>query len=290
MQRLRLMEKLRVPLMLAPALSLLFLLFSSGMAVGIGQSLGYMPVIGLNDFTFRYYAEVLTDNNFLQSLWVTFQIAFLSTLLSTVLAVGVAFVLRDRFAGSQLSTFLFQVPIPIPHLVVANGIVTLVTQSGLIARLIAAVGLLTEPSQFPVLVFDRAGIGIILTYLWKEAPFIGLVVLAILKSVGPEYEELARTLGANRWQRFWFVLLPLILPGVLSSSIIVFAFVFASYEIPQLLGVRFPTTLPVWAFDKYQDPDLNLRPEAMAVSIILTVVSIILLVAYRRLARYAVRS
>lgn len=288
MQRLKVMEKLRVPLMLAPALLVLVLLFAGGMVVGLGQSLGYMPVIGLNDFTARHYLDVLGDRNFLQSLWQTFRIAFLGTFLSTLLAIVVALVLRGQFRGSQLGTFLFQVPLPIPHLVAANGIVILVTQSGLLARILASVGLLDVPADFPVMVFDRPGIAIILTYLWKETPFIGLVVLAVLKSVGPEYEELAQTLGANQWQRFWFVLLPLILPGILSTSIIVFAFIFASYEIPLLLGVRFPTTLPVLAFQNYQDPDLAQRPEAMAVSIILTVISIVLLIAYRRLARYAV--
>ena len=288
MQRLRLMEKLRVPLMLTPALAVLTLLFAGGLVVGTGQSLGYMPVIGLNDFTLQHYVDVLTDRNFLISLWLTFRIAFVSTLLSMILAVAFALVLRDTFAGSQLTTFVYQIPLPIPHLVAANGIVLLVTQSGLLARLLATAGLLETPADFPILVFDRAGVAIILTYLWKEVPFIGLVVLAILKSVGPQFEELAQTLGANRWQRFWYVLLPLMMPGLLSTSIIVFAFVFASYEIPLLLGVRFPTTLPVWAFRNYQDPDLALRPEAMAVSVILALIAILLLIAYRRLARYAI--
>ena len=205
-----------------------------------------------------------------------------------ILAVAFALVLRDTFVGSRLTTFVYQIPLPIPHLVAANGIVLLVTQSGLLARLMATAGLLETPADFPILVFDRAGVAIILTYLWKEVPFIGLVVLAILKSVGPQFEELAQTLGANRWQRFWYVLLPLMMPGLLSTSIIVFAFVFASYEIPLLLGVRFPTTLPVWAFRNYQDPDLALRPEAMAVSVILAIIAIFLLIAYRRLARYAI--
>ncbi|MCB0090352.1 MAG: ABC transporter permease subunit, partial [Caldilineaceae bacterium] len=44
------------------------------------------------------------------------------------------------------------------------------------------------------------------------------------QAVGDEYEALAQTLGANRWQRFRHVLLPLILPGVLSVSVIVLAF------------------------------------------------------------------
>jgi putative spermidine/putrescine transport system permease protein len=284
------MEYLRVPLMLLPALTVLTLLFAGGLVVGLGQSLGYMPVIGLTDFTLQHYLDVLADRNFLQSLWLTFRIAFVTTLLSMLFAVAIALVLRENFRGSRMTTFVYQVPLPIPHLVAASGIVLLVTQSGLIARGFANVGLIGEPAQFPVLVFDRPGIAIILSYLWKEIPFIGLVVLAILKSVGPQYEELAQTLGANRRQRFWYVLMPLMLPGLLSTSIIVFAFTFASYEIPLLLGVRFPTTLPVLAFRNYQDPDLALRPQAMAISVVLAVVAIILLVAYRRLARYAVTS
>lgn len=288
MRRMRLMEKLRVPLMLLPALALLLILFGGGMLVGLGQSVGYFPVIGLTDFTLDYFRDVLTDSNFFLSLWQTFWIAFMSTLLSSVLAVAFALVLRHPFRGSRFFTFLFQVPIPIPHLVAAAGIVLLVSQSGLLSRVAVASGLTETPRDFPVLVFDRAGIAIQLTFLWKEVPFIGLVVLAVLQGVGPQYEEMARTLGANRWQRFRYVLLPLIMPGLLSTSIIVFAFVFANYEIPMLLGVRHPTTLPVLAFQNYQDPDLALRPQAMAMSVILAVIAVALLVAYKRLARYAV--
>lgn len=282
-------DRLKVPLMLAPAVGLVVLLFGGGLLVGLAQSLGYFPAIGLRDFTFDHYISVLTDSNFLRSLWLTFRIALVATVLSSVLAVGFALVLRQKFAGSRFATFLFQVPLPVPHLVAASGIILLITQSGLIARLGTAAGLMDVPADFPALVFDKAGIAIILTFLWKEVPFVGLVVLAILQSVGPQYEEQARTLGANGRQRFFSVLLPLIMPGIMSTSIIIFAFTFANYEIPLLLGVRFPTTLPVVAFRQYQDPDLALRPEAMAISIVLAVVAILLLVAYRRLARYAVR-
>lgn len=282
-------ETLKIPLMLAPAVGLIVLLFGGGLLVGFGQSLGYFPAIGLREFTFDHYISVLTDSNFLRSLWLTFRIAFIATVLSSVLAVGFALVLRQKFTGSKLATFLFQIPIPVPHLVAASGIILLITQSGLIARLGTAAGVIEVPADFPALVFDKTGIAIILTFLWKEVPFVGLVVLAILQSVGPQYEEQARTLGANARQRFFSVLLPLIMPGILSTSIIIFAFTFANYEIPLLLGVRFPTTLPVVAFRQYQDPDLALRPEAMAISIVLAFVAILLLIAYRRLARYAVR-
>lgn len=290
MRWLRLLEKLRVPMLLFPATVLLVILFGGGLLVGFGQSVGYFPAIGMNEFTLDHYKSVLTNRNFFQSLWLTFRLAFISTFLSAVFAVAFALVLRHKFRGSRLFTFLFQVPIPIPHLVAASGIVLLVSQSGLLSRLAVASGVTQFPRDFPVMVFDKAGIAIQLTFLWKEIPFIGIVILAILQSVGPQYEEIAQTLGANRWQRFRYVLLPMILPGILSTSIIVFAYVFANYEIPLLFGVRHPTTLPVWAIRNYQDPDLALRPQAMAVSIILAVIAILLLVAYKRLAKYAINT
>lgn len=290
MRWLRLLDKLRVPFMLLPSLALLVILFGGGLIFGLGQSFGYFPYIGLNDFTFDYYKDVLTDRNFFESLWLTFRIAFLSTLIASVLAIGFSLVLREQFRGSRFFTFMFQIPIPIPHLVVAAGMVLLVSQSGLLSRGSVALGLTEVPRDFPVMVFDKPGVAIQLTFLWKEIPFIGIVVLAVLQGIGPQYEEIAQTLGANRWQRFRFVLLPMIMPGILSTSIIVFAYTFANYEIPMLLGVRHPTTLPVMAFRNYQDPDLALRPQAMAVSVILAVIAIILLVAYKRLAKYAINA
>ena len=133
------------------------------------------------------------------------------------------------------------------------------------------------PNDFPVLVFDRWQISTILVYVWKEVPFIGLVVLAVLKGIGDEYEEVARTLGANSWQRFRHVLLPLIAPGVIVAGVIVFAFVFGSFEIPLLLGQRYPNVLPVTAYRAYIDPDLNQRPEAMAMGILITLIVVVLL-------------
>jgi len=62
--------------------------------------------------------------------------------------------------------------------------------------------LITEPAQFPALIFDPLGLGIIFEYLWKSVPFTGIIMLAVLQSVGEDYENVARNLGATRWQRF----------------------------------------------------------------------------------------
>lgn len=265
---------------------MILLLFVGGIVIGLGQSLGYMPLLGLQTPTIRHYVALFTDPSFATSFLLTLYLAATSTMLAMILAVAAAMLLRRAFLGSRIVTVIFQLPLPVPHLVAAAGMVLLLTQSGLFARILYGTGLLERPNQFPVLVFDRWQIATILVYLWKEVPFIGLVVLAILNSIGQEYEEIAQTLGANRWQRFRYVLLPLITPGLVTTGIIVFAFVFGSFEIPLLLGQRYPNVLPVTAYRAYVDPDLQQRPVAMAIGVVITAMVMLLLSLPLRYSRH----
>ncbi|MCB0098176.1 MAG: sugar ABC transporter permease [Caldilineaceae bacterium] len=283
------MERLRPYLMLSPALLIIVLFFLGGLGVGLMRSFNYMPIIGLTEPNLDAYVGILTDRTFLRSLGLTLYIAIASTAISMTLAIASGLLLRRSFRGKQVMTFLFQLNLPIPHIVGAIGILFLFTQGGFLARAAHAVHLIEQPADFPALVFDRYAIGIIAEYVWKEIPFIGVVVLAILQAVGDEYEALAQTLGANRWQRFRHVLLPLILPGVLSVSVIVLAFTLGAYEIPFMLGRSFPQALPVLAVRSYTDPDLNQRPQAMAMAIVITVLSTLLILAYMELSRRIVR-
>jgi putative spermidine/putrescine transport system permease protein len=282
-------ERLRVPLMLSPALAVILILFMGGLVMGVMQSLGYMPIIGRYDISLDAYRNIFTREDFYRSLILTVWIGFASTVLSTILAIGCALVLRQAFRGKRGVTFIFQFNIPIPHIVGAIGILFLFSQSGFLARMANAVHIINEPSDFPALVYDRYAIGIILEYVWKTTCFTGVIVLAVLQSIGEDYEDLARTLGANRWQRFRYVVLPLIMPGVLSSSILVFAFTFGAFEIPFLLGQRYPSALPVLAFRNYTNVDLNARPDAMAMSVFIAVMITVLIFIYMKVTRAYLR-
>jgi putative spermidine/putrescine transport system permease protein len=275
----------RLILMLAPALGVVVLLFGGGLALAVAQSLGYLPAIGRTELTLEAYRQIFSRVDFQRSLLLTLWIALASTAVSTLLAILSALALRRAFRGQRLVTFIFQLNIPIPHLVGALGILFLFAQSGFLARLAYLVGLINAPADFPVLVNDPYGLGIILEYVWKTTCFTGLIVLAVLQSAGEELEDAARNLGANRWQRLRFVILPLIRPAVLSASVLVFAFTFGAFEVPLLLGQRFPSALPVLAYRNYTDVDLNARPEAMAMSVIIAVISAALIFTYTRLGR-----
>ena len=176
-----------------------------------------------------------------------------------------------------------------PHLVVAVGMIFVFSQSGLLARFASQLGLINSPGDFPVLVRDKYGLGIILAYIWKEAAFFFIILMSVLQSLGENFEELAQSLGANRWQRFRYVILPLVMPNLFSASIIVFAFSFGAYEVPALLGVIYPQMLPVMAFEFFLNPDLNARSEGMALSIIIALIVMILVVFYFWLTQAKIR-
>jgi putative spermidine/putrescine transport system permease protein len=276
--------------MLSPALFVVLLLFAVGLAFSVVQSFDYFPIIGKNTFDFEAYKQAWSDLAFRAGLLLSFEIAFSATLLSAALAVACAMLLRATRRGRSVFTFIFQLNLPIPHIVGAVAMLLLLSQSGLVSRLTHAVGLTGQPDTFPPIVADRWGLAIIAEYVWKEVPFIGTVVLAALASGIEDYESVARTLGAGGWQRFRHVVLPMITPAVLSTSIIVFAFTFGAYEVPFLLGRPFPAPLPVLAFHAYTDIDLGARSEAMAIMVVIAVIVTVLVLQYMRLSNRYLRA
>lgn len=116
-------------------------------------------------------------------------------------------------------------------------------------------------------------------------PFITLILLATLQSIGPDHEATARSLGASRWQAFAHVLLPMLLPGLIAASALVFAFAFGAYEVPLLLGAHAPKALPVLAWQSYTDVDLALRPQALAMAVVIALVGGAMLAVYVTLTR-----
>ncbi|MEO9458732.1 MAG: ABC transporter permease subunit [Lentilitoribacter sp.] len=282
-------ERSKIFILLLPAMLVIVTLFFGGLLIGLMRSFNYMPIIGLTEPNFQAYISIFSDIEFYHSFLLTFHIAFTSTLISSVLAIGAALLLRRSFAGKFIVNFLFQLNLTIPHLVGAIGMLYLFSQSGSFARLAAEWHIIAKPSDFPALIFDPYAIGIIMQYVWKEVPFIGVIILANMQSIGEDYESVARSLGASKWQSFRHVLLPMIFPGVLSASIIVFAFTFGAYEIPALLGANYPAALPVLAYQKYTNVDLAARPEAMAMAVIIAILCALLIWIYIRYCRHRIR-
>jgi len=110
--------------------------------------------------------------------------------------------------------------------------------------------------------------------------------------IGEGAEEMARTLGASGWQRFRHVVLPLRAPAMLSSSLIVFASVLSvlgAFAVPFLMGRTYPKASPGRAHRRFTNVDRNERPEAMAVSVLTTLLAMGVAVIYAALLRRGLR-
>jgi putative spermidine/putrescine transport system permease protein len=276
-------------LLLTPALGLVVVLFGGGLVLGFLQSLGYLPATGIKAITLQHFENILTDPDVLKSLGLTFYISAVSTVVAGALSISAALFLTGLQGPRRLVDFIFELPLAAPHLVIATAAAFLLAPSGMISRILQAAGLIDGASQFPLLINDPWCIGIIVTYVWKEIPFITLMVMAVLKNTGVQLLEAARTLNANRWQCFRYVLLPTIIPSLGAACLIVFAYTFGAFEVPYLLGQTYPMTLPVWAYRNYSDIDLMARPEGIATGLVIAGVIIAAIVLSQALIRMSRR-
>ena len=275
--------------MISPALVVVVALFGGGLVLGLIQSLGHLPAAGLKSLTVKHFVNVMGDPDFARSLILTLYVALSSTAVAAVISMVMAIFLLSLSEKSRLIHFIFQIPLTVPHLVIAVAMVFMLTPTGLLSRVILKLGLIDSSAAFPLLINDRWGIGIILTYVWKEIPFITLMILSVLRRSGVELLEVGRTLKADRWQRFRYITLPVISPSLGAACLIVFAYTFGAFEVPFLLGQTYPMMLPVWAYKNYSDVDLLARPEGIATGLIIAGIIVVAIVFSQLLTQAARR-
>ena len=274
------MKKKMTPYLLLVPQLILGVVFIIGLLTGIIQSLGVIPAFGLTEPTFDYYIEVLTRPDTLQSLKYSLYVAFVSAFFATVVGVFFCAVLVSKNKTKGGVVRAVQLPIIVPHVVVALFVVNILSQNGVLARICAQLGFIADQQQFPMLLYDQNGFGVIIAYLWKEIPFIVYFVIALMANINGSLGEAAINLGANKFQAFMKVTLPLCMNTILSGFLIVFVFALGAYELPFILGATTPKALPVLAYIEYSKPDLLARPYAMAINGIIIIVSLLSAVIY----------
>lgn len=269
-------EQIKPYVLLSPILIVLLGIFVGGIFLGLLQSFGYFKAVGLTQFTLKYYKEVLASEGFLQSLHFSLYTSFVSSVIAIILGVVLSYAIYQMKGKKTFVENLYKIPIAVPHLVAALLVYNILSQTGILPRILFELSLISDPSQFPSLLYEKNGIGIIISYVWKEIPFVALTTYAILSRVSNQFVDVAYNLGANKRQVFFYVLLPLIAPAVFSSFIIIFAFSFGAYEVPLLLGPTQPKALAVQAFVEYSNPVLQNRPYAMVYNMLITAIALIL--------------
>lgn len=273
--------------LILPTVVVLITLFVGGFVFGILQSVGFFSVISDSEqrISFDAYLAAFQNETVRSGIILTFRVAILSTVLSTVIALAISLMISRTKRFQSVLISITQFNIPIPHVVAATGILLTFSQSGIVSRLTNHFGITDGSSDFPIITNDPFGYGIIMSYLWKEVPFLCVLILSALRGPVTNLDETAKTLGASYGFRLRKVILPYIFPSILSGTIIVFAFSFGSYEVPYLLGEPYPSTVSVVAYQLYTNRDLANRPTAMALATITSVVIGLLVYAYMKLTQ-----
>jgi multiple sugar transport system permease protein len=165
-----------------------------------------MPLIVYHP-TLKHYADLLTETNFLLWAWNTLLVAVVSTAISLVFGVMLAYPLaRMRFAGSALIAFAVAATYLVPQPLLFIPLADLINQLRLGDTLTS----------------------VILTYPTLLVPFCAWLLMGYFRSVPHELEDAARIDGATRLQTMFRVFLPLCVPGFISAGI--FAFTLAQNE------------------------------------------------------------
>jgi putative spermidine/putrescine transport system permease protein len=273
--------------LILPTVVVLITLFVGGFVFGILQSVGYFSVISDSEqkISFDAYLAAFQNETVRSGIILTFRVAILSTVLSTIIALAISLMISRTKRFQSVLISITQFNIPIPHVVAATGVLLTFSQSGIVSRLTNQFGITDGSSDFPIITNDPFGYGIIMSYLWKEVPFLCVLILSALRGPVTNLDETAKTLGASYGFRLRKVILPYIFPSILSGTIIVFAFSFGSYEVPYLLGEPYPSTVSVVAYQLYTNRDLANRPTAMALATITSVVIGLLVYAYMKLTQ-----
>lgn len=276
------MKKLVPYLLLVPQI-LLAILFAAGLITGITQSLGVIPAFGLKEPTLLYYKEVLSRPDMLTSVLYSLKIAFCSAIFATVFGVWICGLLVMGKKTGGVSMRIVQLPIIVPHVVVALFVINIFSQNGILARIAYAMGLISDQQQFPMFLYNPNGIGVVMAYLWKEIPFIIYFVIALMANINGKLGEAAVNLGAGKWTAFRKVTLPLCKDTIISGFLIIFVFALGAYELPLILGATMPKALPILAYQQYIHPDLRNRPYAMAMNGIIMMISLVSAIIYFKL-------
>lgn len=256
--------------LLAPACLTLAVLFGGALTGVVRTSL--VPLGG--GVSLQAWSGLSEDPGFADAAAFTLQVTAISTLVAAVAGVALAALLRSR---GTLPRALAALPVPVPHLLVATVAVLWLGPGGLADRLLG---------MLPVeLVRDQAGLGIVLVYVYKEAPFLALLVLAASGRDLRSREEAAAVLGSGPWQRWRWVTWPAIRGPLVVGSIIVAAYVAGSFEVPLLVGPNAPSTVATYAFEAIQGDVIAGQGKAAAALLLASAFSVALATAVVRFAR-----
>ncbi|KPN97638.1 iron ABC transporter permease [Lysinibacillus sp. ZYM-1] len=190
---------------------------------------------------YRKFFDLASPAN-LEALWTSIYISIISVLCCAIVGVTMAFLLeRYNFPGRRILSILVLVPMALPPLVGVLSFSFLYGDSGIFPRIFQHLfGLDHVP-------FSLKGIwGVIVVHTFTMYTYFYLTASAAIKGLDPALEEAATSLGAGRIRVWTKVILPMLTPSIVASSLLVFMISMASYTAPLMFGVERTMTMQIY--------------------------------------------
>jgi len=251
-------------------------------AVALGY-VGFMIVLPIVALSFRAFGDGLdvfwrnlARPDALYSLQLTVAVSVVMVVVNIFMGTLTAWVLvRYRFPGKSLINSLIDLPFAIPTVVTGLMLVILYGPQSSVGRFLTAQGV--------EVIYAKPGI--VLALLFVTLPFVVRSVQPVLLGLDKEMEEAAATLGANRWVTFRKVILPSILPAVLTGAALSFSRAIGEFGSVVIVAGNIPMRTQVASVFIYGEVESDNPQGALGVSIVLLALSFAVLIALHMLQR-----
>ncbi len=195
-----------------------------GFGMTLGYTLSYLSLIVLLPLSALFLRtasmpwdklwHTITEPRVMASYKLTFGASFIGAVINVVFGFVLAWTLvRYRFPGRQLLDALIDLPFALPTAVSGIALTAIYAKSGWVGKYLAPLGIKSA--------FSPLGVTIALTFI--GLPFVVRTLQPAIEELDGESEEAAASLGATRWQTFWRVTLPTLMPSVLTGFALAFA-------------------------------------------------------------------
>jgi sulfate transport system permease protein len=272
-----------------------FSLRRRGVLPGFGLTLGYtifyvgllvlLPLFALvfksSTQGFAAFVSAVTDERALIAYWLSFRTALAGAAINAVFGVVVAWVLvRYSFPGKSLLDALVDLPFALPTAVAGIALTAVYSENAWVGSKLMTLGVKVA--------FTQVGIIVALTFI--GIPFVVRTVQPVLEELETDVEEAAALLGAGRLQTIWRVILPSLIPAILTGFALAFARALGEYGSVVFISGNMPMKTeiaPLLIVTKLEQYDYA---GATAIATVMLMASFLLLFGINLLQRWARRA
>jgi len=238
---------------------------------------GYSLYTGISsDYNLENYKSILTDSYFYTIFLRTFVMALVVTAIATILAIIESIILYKMSpTAKSISLLIILGPLLVSVVIRTLGWAILIGQNGIISNIPVLLGLSSKPIS---LMYTEAGV--IITLVHVLVPFSIISIWASMTKIDDSTIDASLSLKASNFYTLRKVLLPQIMPGILSGVMIVFTLSITAFATPSIIGGRRLKVVAMTIYDQFLST-LN-WPFGASIAILLLIVNFVAIYYYNK--------